>query len=71
MARTREIYNAEDYIYEDSKREYDEVEILTNAIPDNAWGREDGFVRHTYYIDPATGLMVADIAAYEKWLNRG
>lgn len=68
--KTVEVYDAENYQWVDSSREYIE------AVDGLEFNEEVGdYYRHTerrsvsLYLDPLTGLVVFDIATYEKWLD--
>ena len=62
-----EYWDAQTVAFVESEREYVEAtEALTY---------EEDYYRHTkkrkanLYLDPATGLVVFDVQAYEKWMN--
>jgi len=68
MSKHIEVYSNDDYTTHESEREYEEVGSFTverQRDYDVAYVREVT----TVYLDPITGLLVADIAAYEKWVR--
>ena len=60
-------YWDEDFETKMSDREYDEIGTLTIEVS-RGWG--SGYdKKHTdIYLDPATGLVLGDVAAYERWI---
>lgn len=68
MSKRIDTYGIDDYASHPSEREYDEVGSFTIERRQE-YG--SGYERETtiVYVDPTTGLLVADIDAYEKWVR--
>lgn len=64
------IWSENDLEWVEPRREYIELTSITRQVPlEYAYG----FTNETteIYMDVATGLVVGDIPAFEKWIGRG
>lgn len=65
------LLNWDTYEYNESEREYLEVSQVRGTISkDRGYGYPTNeTIDVTLYLDPETGLVVYDVAAYEKWIG--
>lgn len=63
-----EIFDTNTFETRMSQREYRRIGYMTTRV-DNAWGGGFQEAVTTMYVDDKTGLFVADIEAFEKWIG--
>jgi len=68
MSKNIDIYSTDDYMSHPSEREYEEIGSFTVERRQD-YGSGYDKETTTVYLDPITGLLVADVAAYEKWVR--